>query len=129
MSQTKKILIEWRHLEFGEIPCGRCTDTGTNLLKVITQLGDEDLLNNVELEIQNTILSPDKVDESNVLIINGIQLEHLLGTGISFSGCSCRTDISKDHVSCKAVQLDRDVFKAIPEEMIRGALLEVLKQD
>jgi len=129
MSQTKKILIEWRHLEFGEIPCGRCTDTGTNLLKVITQLGDEDLLNNVELEIQNTILSPDKVDESNVLIINGIQLEHLLDTGISFSGCSCRTDISKDQVSCKAVQLDRDVFKAIPEEMIRGALLEVLKQD
>ncbi|HOW32986.1 MAG TPA: DUF2703 domain-containing protein [Methanoregulaceae archaeon] len=129
MSQTKKILIEWRHLEFGEIPCGRCTDTGTNLLKVITQLGDEDLLNNVELEIQNTILSPDKVDESNVLIINGIQLEHLLGTGISFSGCSCGTDISKDQVSCKAVQLDRDVFKAIPEEMIRGALLEVLKQD
>ncbi len=129
MSQTKKILIEWRHLEFGEVPCGRCTDTGTNLLKVITQLGDEGLLNNVELEIQNTILSPDKVDESNVLIINGIQLDHILGTGFILPECSCGSDICKDQVSCKAVQLDRDVFKAIPEEMIRRALLKVLKQD
>ena len=55
MTGTTRMLIEWRHLDLGET-CGRCSDTGANLWVVITQVGQEHLFDNVELEFENTIL-------------------------------------------------------------------------
>jgi hypothetical protein len=50
------MLIELRHLDFREISCGRCTDTGINLLNVISELGPKHLLDDIEIEVKNTIM-------------------------------------------------------------------------
>ena len=88
MTGTTHMLIEWRHLDLGEIPCGRCTDTGANLWEVINGLGKEHLLDDVELELENTILPPERMEESNTVLINGIPVEKILGPGVTFAGCS-----------------------------------------
>ena len=128
MTGTTRMLIEWRHLDLGDIPCGRCTDTGANLWEVITGLGEEHLLDDVELELENTILPLERMEESNTVFINGIPVEKILGPGITFAGCSC-PDPSGEQGHCPEAAPGRDIFKAIPAEMLRAAILKVLKRD
>ena len=82
MMGTTRMLIEWRHLDLGGT-CGRCSDTGANLWAVITELGQEHLLDNVELELENTILPLERMDESNVVLINGVPIEQILDPGVT----------------------------------------------
>ena len=128
MTGTTRMLIEWRHLDLGET-CGRCSDTGANLWAVITELGQEHLFDNVELELENTILPPERMDESNVVLINGVPIEHILGAGVTFGGCSSCPDHSGEEGHCPGASTGRDFFKAIPEEMLRAAILKVLSRD
>lgn len=129
MTEPRRILIEWRHLDLGEVACGRCTDTGTNLLNVIVQLGQEHLLDGVDVEVKNTILPPSQVDESNIVLINGIPIEKILDANVTFTECSCCSDFIGEQVRCRAVTTERDVFEAIPDEMLRAAILKVLEQE
>ena len=128
MKEPTRMLIEWRHLDLGET-CGRCSDTGANLWAVITELGQEHLLDNVELELENTILPPERMDESNVVLINGIPVEKILDPGVTFAGCSSCPDPSGEEGHCPGASTGRDFFKAIPVEMLRAAILKVLKRD
>jgi hypothetical protein len=120
--------IEWRHLDLGET-CGRCSDTGANLWAVITELGQEHLLDNVELELENTILPLERMDESNVVLINGVPIEHIIGAGVTFRGCSSCHDKSGQENQCPDAESGRDFFKALPAEMLRAAILKVLIRD
>ena len=128
MTGTTRMLIEWRHLDLGET-CGRCTDTGANLWAVITELGQEHLFDNVELELENTILPPERMDESNVVLINGVPIEHILGAGVPFDGCSsCHDKTGQEH-KCPDAASGRDFFKGIPGATLRSAILKVLSRD
>jgi hypothetical protein len=127
MNGPTRIVIEWRHIEFGDIPCGRCTDTGTNLLNVVSELDKEHLLEGVELEIQNTILHPEQIEESNVVLINGVPVEKILNTGVMFPGCSGCLESKHESGHFHSAAPARDVFKGIPVEVLREAILKVLK--
>ena len=128
MMGTTRMLIEWRHLDLGGT-CGRCSDTGANLWAVITELGREHLLDNVELELENTILPLERMDESNVVLINGVPIEHILDPGVTFAGCSSCPDPSGEQGYCPGASTGRDIFKALPAEMLRAAVLKVLNRD
>ena len=130
MTGTTRMLIEWRHLDLGQPFCGHCSDTGANLWEVITALGQEHLLDDVELELENTILPPEQMDESNVVLINGMPVEKILDPGVPFTECcSCEASHGEHgHVPRGAPGRD-DVFKAIPREMLRAAILKVLGRD
>jgi len=128
MNGTTRLIIEWRHLDQGEILCGRCTDTGTNLLNVIVQMGREHLLDGVEVEVKNTLLPPEKVHESNIVLINGIPLEKILDRDVTFAEQCCPDFIGKP-APCRVVTTERDVFEAVPAEVLRRAILKVLEHE
>lgn len=129
MNGTTRLVVEWRHLDPGETLCGRCTDTGANLLNAIVQMGREHLLDGVEVEVINTILPPDKVHESNIVLINGVPLEKILDRDFPSAECTGCPDFPREEVRCRPEPAERDVFAALPEAMLREAILKVLRQE
>jgi len=130
MNETTRLLIEWRHLDLGQSFCGHCSDTGVNLWEVITTLGEEHLLDDVELELENTILPPEQFEESNVVLINGMSVEKILGAEVIFPGCNgCQVLGGEDCHIRRAAPGRENVFKAIPKEILRAAILKVLQRN
>jgi len=126
--EPSRIVIEWRHVDLGDIPCGRCTDTGTNLWNVIVELSQGNLLDDVELEVQNTLLPMERIAESNTVLINRIPVEHILGADITSTNCQECSDFTGEPASCRAVEVERDIFEPIPQEMLRAAISKTLKR-
>lgn len=100
MSKKARMTIEWRHLELGGITCDRCADTGTNLRNAIEQLRREHLLDNVDLEVKETILPPEQIEESNTVLVNGIPVEEILESSVTFTECSCCSDLIGEPACC-----------------------------
>ncbi|KQC03367.1 MAG: hypothetical protein APR55_06965 [Methanolinea sp. SDB] len=115
-------MIELRHLDLGEMACGRCSDTGENLLNVISELGGEHVLDDVEVEVRNILLPPNRADESNIVLINGIPLEEILGEKMGSAGCGVCSDFCGEQV----LHYSRGILSAIPREVLREAILRVL---
>jgi len=129
MNETTRLHIEWRHLDLGQSFCGHCSDTGVNLWEVITTLGQEHLLDDVELVLENTILPPEQFEESNVVLINGIPVEKIVGAEVTFAGCDGCQDLNGEPCHVHSAAPGREnVFKAIPKEMLRATILKVLKR-
>ncbi len=129
MSGKTPLTIEWRHLELGGVTCDRCADTGTNLGRVIAQLRREGFFDEVDLTLTETILPPEQIDESNTVLVNGIPVEKILNAGVTFTECSCCSTLIGEPACCRAVATDRDIYEALPEEMLRNAILKVVKQN
>ncbi|HPH34222.1 MAG TPA: DUF2703 domain-containing protein [Methanoregulaceae archaeon] len=129
MNDTTRLHIEWRHLDLGQSFCGHCSDTGVNLWQVITTLGQEHLLDGVELELENTILPLDQFEESNVVLINGVPIKEIVGTEVPFPGCTGCQDLDEEpcHIH-RAAPGRENIFKAIPVAMLRTAILKSLEQ-
>ncbi|HNB03080.1 MAG TPA: DUF2703 domain-containing protein [Methanoregulaceae archaeon] len=129
MNETTRLHIEWRHLDLGQSFCGHCSDTGINLWEVITTLGQEHLLDDVELELENTILPPEQFEESNVVLIDGTPVEKIVGAEVTFPDCNGCQDLNGElcHVQ-RAAPGRENVFKAIPKAMLRAAILKVLER-
>jgi hypothetical protein len=87
------------------------------------------LLDDVELELENTRFPPERLEESNIVLINGVPVEKIFSPDITFAGCSSCPDPSGEQDHCLGVPPGRDFFKAIPSEILRGAILKVLKRD
>jgi len=126
--EPSRIVIEWRHVDWGDLQCGRCSDTGTNLWNVIVELSQGNLLDEVELEVQNTLLPMDRIAESNTLLINGIPIEHIIGADITSTDCQECSDFTGEPIVCQAAEAERDIFEAIPQEVLRAAILKALKR-
>jgi hypothetical protein len=124
-NKQKRIVIEWRHVDLG-VQCGPCRDTGRNLWNVIEELSQEHLLDDVEVEFQNTLLPEKQYLESNVVLVNGMPIEQILDAGATFSGCQECPDTPGEPSCYRADNPDRNVFKAIPQEILRTALVKVL---
>lgn len=123
------LTIEWRHLGIGGFTCNRCSDTGTNLGLAIARLRREGQLNDVDLQLEETLLSPEEIDQSNTVLVNGIPVEEILGVRVTFTECSSCSDLPGESECCRAVSSAHQVFEAIPEEMIRAAMVKVLDQE
>jgi len=119
------IIIEWRHLDLGQPFSGHCSETGATLWEVITTLGQEHWLDDIGLELKNTILLPEDTEESNTVLVNGIPVEQILNTGDTF-GCSGGQDTGSEVTPLQRVPPGRDVLKGIPYEVLRKAILTVL---
>lgn len=129
MKEKTPVTIEWRHLEMGGITCDRCADTGANLGRVIAQLRYEGFFDEVDLTLTETILPPERIDESNTVFVNGIPVEKILDADVTFTECSCCSDLIGEPACCRAVATDQEMYEALPEEVLRTAILKVVKQN
>lgn len=121
--QQKKICVEWRHYDKEGSTCNRCSGTGANIAAVIKEFAER----GVAIELQETLLSADRISESNLVLINNVPLEVLLSGGAvgesDCPSCSCLTGKS---TSCRTVQSDGEVYEELSPELLRRGIETVL---
>lgn len=121
---NQNLTIEWRHLEVGGETCDRCAGTYTNILEAVTSLEKDHRLEGIEVEIVDTALPEERIGESNLVLINDVPLEELLGTGVAYTECSSCTDLLGKNTCCRAVTGE----ETLPVEMIRDAIVAAVKR-
>lgn len=82
------LTIEWRHLEIRGETCDRCSGTYGNILEAIASLDLSGELEGIQVEIIDNALTKDRIGESNLVLINNIPIEHLVGAKVQYTECS-----------------------------------------
>jgi len=117
--QHININVEWRHYDKEGSTCDRCSGTGANLAAVAKEFAGR----GVAIELQETLLSADRISESNLVLINGVPLEELLTNSVAGESecpsCSCLTGAE---TSCRTVKCDGEVYEELPQELIRRGI-------
>jgi uncharacterized metal-binding protein len=124
------LTVEWRHIgENIDSTCERCSATGNTLREVLDEI--EPLMSGkgITIEVKETVLADEKIEESNMILFNGIPLEDLIeGIKISQTPCaSCECITGQDDVKCRAVNYGGKIHEAVPAELIRRAAEKALE--
>ena len=118
--------VEWKHLDRNGRTCDRCHDTGANLRAVIRKLNTSFLSRRVRFRLKETLLKPDRLAESNSIIIDGQPLETILpATRVISTECGSCGELLGQATDCRAATKDGTTHETIPGEMIREALRKV----
>ncbi|SHI84458.1 protein of unknown function [Desulfatibacillum alkenivorans DSM 16219] len=114
----KIIKLEWRRLTQGGKTCDRCSDTGWEVRRAASELrklGWEVLLEEIPLDEES-------LDQSNIILINGVPIEEILpGAQKSESCCASCGEMLGAPVMCRTVQYNGTTHEAIPASMIMEA--------
>ena len=122
----KTVTVEWRHLDKEGRTCDRCAETGREIIPLIRGLQEECRPKGVEIIFTETRLNETEIEQSNLILINGMPLEFLLprATAAQSSCCSCG-ELTGKAESCRTIVRHGQVFEAIPDEFIREAICRV----
>ncbi len=119
----RELRIEWRHLESEGATCERCGDTGAALGEVLHGLREELLAKGVEVRFTETKFGPDRIGESNLILLDDVPLEQWLsGSTASENACRSCTEILGTETCCRTVEIDGVTHEAVPAELIRQAV-------
>lgn len=126
----KTLTIEWRHYDKQGETCDRCATTGAAVKKVISGLNAELEKKGFAVTFTETLLPEELMDQSNLLLFNGVPLEQVLDNAAaaenSCASCSCLTGTD---TSCRTVEYQGVTYEEIPEELILKAVQAVLASD
>ena len=118
--------IEWKHLDRNGRTCDRCHDTGANLRTVIRKLNTSLRARRRRFRLKETLLKPDRLAESNSIIIDGQPLETILpATRVTSTECGSCGELLGQATDCRALSKDGRIHETIPEEVIQEALRKV----
>ncbi len=124
----KTLAIEWRHFESGGQTCERCADTGEALNKVVAALMRELETVGVEVTLTETRLPASAMDQSNLLLFNGIPLENLLDeVEVSTNYCASCSCLTGKDTNCRILVYHGKTYEDVPAELICQAALKALK--
>lgn len=119
--------IEWKHLDRNGRTCDRCHETGANLRAVIRKLNTSLYSRRVRFSLKETLLKPDRLAESNSIIIDGQPLETLLpATRVTSTECGSCGELLGQATDCRAVTKDGTIHETIPAKMIHDALCKAV---
>ena len=122
--------VEWKHLERNGRTCDRCHDTGANLRAVVRKLNTSLRSQRVRFRVKETLLKPDRLEESNSIIIDGQPLEALLpATRVTSTECGSCGELLGQATDCRALTRDGKTHETIPADMIQDALRRVAGGD
>jgi hypothetical protein len=117
--------VEWRRLLVDGRTCERCGQTGGAVERAVERARLE---SGLEVELVVVALGPERIDESNLVTVDGVAIEALLGALPMATACDSCSDLTGDaNCVCRAVDLDGRVFEALDEEMILRAILIAAK--
>ena len=126
----KTHLVEWKHLDRNGRTCDRCHDTGANLRAVVRKLNTSLRPRGVRFRLKEILLNPDRLAESNSIIIDGRPLEEVLpATHVTNTECGSCGDLLGQATDCRAVTKDGRIHETIPPDMIHDALRKVAGAD
>lgn len=118
--------VEWRRLLVDGRTCERCGDTGQAVERAVEQARRE---LGLDVELSVIALPPERIDESNLVTVNGVPLEVLLGALPMATACDSCGDLTGDaHCVCRAIDLNGRVFEALDEELILRGIRAAAKR-
>lgn len=119
--------VEWKHLDQNGRTCDRCSGTGTNVRAVIRKLNTSLRSRRVRFRLKETLLKPDRLAESNSIIVDGQPLETILpATGVTTTECGSCGELLGQATDCRAVTRDGKIHETIPPQIIHDALRKVV---
>lgn len=122
----RKLTVEWKYYGKDNKTCKRCSGTRKNIYSAIVDLQKELRVKNVDLELKETILTENKIPESNMILIDGVPLEEILpGASKGESECCSCQDLCGKPTDCRTVKQDGRIFEEIPTYLIKEAVLKV----
>lgn len=123
----RQINIEWKHFDQGGKTCDRCGKTGLNLKSAIEEIQREFEDKNLDIQLRETKLAEKEMNMSNILFINGMAIEDILG-GISVFENTCNScgELTGNPCCCRAIRSNDVVYEEIPKETIKKAILKCL---
>ena len=119
--------IEWRHFEQEGNTCVRCSETDAALQKAVDTLAEECRPCGWDIRFKETKLTAERIAESNIILINGKPIEHILpNAALRETHCqSCGEMLGSASTCCRAIELDGAVYEGIPWHLIRQAVCAV----
>ncbi len=125
----KKLSIEWRHLDLNSVTCSRCSATGKNLQEGILELTKK-FKDDLEISYIESKLGKEKIKESNLVLINGVEIEKILeGVTVAENECASCCDILQEQTCCRTlVEEDGTVNEEISKELFLKAAYVALKE-
>lgn len=120
----KQLKIEWKHLDKDSKTCQRCHNTGENVTEAIENLRKD--CKSYNIVFQETKLSADELFQSNIVLLNGVMIEKILGAQVSQTDCnSCSLLLGKP-VSCRNFQYDGNISNDVSSDLIYQAACKIL---
>ena len=117
------IIVEWRHYDKDGQTCSRCSGTGANLTAVVAEYAAR----GVVIELQETLLPFELIEESNLVLINGVPLEDLLADAeAGASECASCGCLAGQNTSCRTVMHRGSVYEELSKELIKSGIEAVL---
>ena len=83
----KTVVVEWKHLDKDGQTCDRCAATGIGVVETVRNLAAECREEGVEIVFRETLLAPEEIDQSNLILIDGIPLEDILPDTTAAESC------------------------------------------
>ena len=120
------IVIEWLHLDKKGNTCERCAETGAGVSDIVRKLNTECAPHGVTLQLKETKLSEAEIGKRNLILVNGIAIESILGDAqASTSSCGSCSDLTGKEASCRTLVHFGQVFETIPQQLVRKAVCEI----
>ena len=117
--------IEWKHLDRNGRTCDRCGETGANLRATIRKLNTSYRSRGLRFRLKETRLTPERLAESNTILIDGRPLESILpATRAISTECGSCGELTGQPSECRALSHNGTIDETISPELIRHALLK-----
>jgi len=125
---TKKLHIEFRY--FDRKTCSRCRATDKNVEKTMQELRKALQESGVSVIFTATKLPAKKLAQSNSILINGADIENLVGGKKSMRSSACFgcSKLVKGSCVCRAYTYHGRRYRYIPKAMIREAIRRATKK-
>jgi len=126
----RELIIEWKHIGNDVTgTCERCSLTGGAILSVLEELGPYFSQKNVSARFGETVLPPSEIDQSNMVLINGVPLEGYLGDArvVQTPCCSCACITGQDDAVCRAIDLGDERYEAIPPDLLKRVIVAIVE--
>lgn len=122
------LTVEWRHIgEDVDTTCVRCGATGRTLAEVVDAIRPMLSSQRIRVKVVETVLPPERIAESNVILFNGTPIEDLLDdVQVEMTPCVSCSCITGTDVECRAIVCGDETHEAVPADYIRQAALKAV---
>lgn len=122
----KTLIIEWRHLDVDGDTCDRCSRTGASLVDEIDLLNSKLESRGVHVQLKETKLDEGMINESNLILIDGVPIEKIIDIKVEDNYCKSCSDLVGADTYCRAVYYKGKKFDDVPRIAVREAVAKSL---
>jgi hypothetical protein len=122
----RELVIEWRHYDKEGATCDRCSTTGTSVKEVVAGITGELAGKGITVTFSEIKLPEELMAESNLILLNGVPLEEILGAAADENHCPSCSCLTGSDTSCRTVEYEGESYEEIPVALIRKAAYKAL---